>query len=134
MKMYCYQCGSGMSYAGIPPKFCMNCGVKMGDATASCEPTATDESEASVQSQDLGEELEESEESLINFGNLDGLEIEIDIPSNSIPLSQIAGTQDSVDPNDDFKPTKNKKISKKKFLVEFQKEAGSLRKGERGDK
>jgi len=125
--MYCYQCGAGMTYAGIPPNFCMSCGVKMGDANASpeaIEPPATDTSKASVRPQTPSEEPKES---IMNL-NIDGLEIEIDIPSNSIPLSQIAGTQDSVNPNDDFKPTRNKKMSKKKFLEEFQKEAGSLRK------
>ena len=113
MKMYCYQCGQGMTYAGAPPNFCMNCGVKTNDAKA----PLVDATETPIQTS--------PEEQEINFTtDINKLEIDIDIPANSILLAEVAGTQSPGQKVDEFLAAKRKKISKKKIFRRLSKRSG----------
>jgi len=126
--MYCYQCGYGMSYAGAPPNFCMKCGTKMGDAKA-----ATQKEPVTEEQQEVVNVIEEESEDINTIPDLSGLDVEIDIQSNSVTFGELAeaGNPPPSQGNDDFKSPRRKKKSKKQFLDDFRKEAGSLRrKGE----
>ena len=122
MKAYCYQCGQGMDYVGASPNFCMRCGVKIGDLHATLQEDAIEDPIEEIKAKI------DQEKPLETIPDITALEVEVEIPSNSITLGEIAGTIPSSQNKDDFKTLGRKKVSKKKFLENFQKEAGSLRK------
>jgi len=100
----------------------MRCGVKIGDLHATLQEDAIEDPIEEIKAKI------DQEKPLETIPDITALEVEVEIPSNSITLGEIAGTIPSSQNKDDFKTLGRKKVSKKKFLENFQKEAGSLRK------
>lgn len=115
MKIYCSSCGASNSYTSTKPNFCQKCGQSFTQATASSvNPPAS--------------ETEEDVDAVPSLNKLD-FDIVGNAPVKGIPLgtlSQIsapeAGSHQAEGPK-----KKVPKISKKKVLEQFQKEAGAIR-------
>ena len=131
MKMYCYQCGYGMTYNGAPPNFCMQCGAKTGDVRAQAQDSVEEVAQEEAEQAEEQESVTASQEPEETLPTLEGLEVDFEIPKNSFTFGEIAGTSAPSQGNDDYQTPKAKRESKKQFLENFKKEAGSLR--EKGD-
>ena len=119
MKTYCYQCGTAVQYGGTKPNFCPKCG---------CALNTTKATKLGSESPVSGLELELEPE--IEIPLIDALEVDIEVSAGQqITLGEIAGTSEgnASSAHDDFKAPKSKKMSKKKFLDEFKKEAVETR-------
>ena len=118
MRVYCSHCGAASDFTAAKPKFCHKCGKSFGVSTAS-DP----EPQASLQ-ESLEQETIDEEEQIPNIG---GLEVDISHETHfKHSFGGLVGTSDG--PSDSLPRKKEKRISKKKFLEDFKKEAGSIKK------
>ena len=136
MKIYCSACGHPNAYTSKKPKFCNECGIKLGTpqtkaAISSVPEPLTDTGE--------GTPNEEEIETVPHLGGLD-VEIEPFGKAKGITLGEVVDSPESMPPPDlDPAPKKRgrrKKKTKKekeKFLQDCQKEAGAIRRTEKRD-
>jgi|TARA_Y100000593_G_scaffold94174_1_gene192000 hypothetical protein len=120
MKKYCTECGYKIEYTAKQPNFCPSCGEGLNASARANKPAQT-----VIEQQP---EIEESQEEVANIPQLQGLDIEIqpDV-TKGVKLGQVfaeASENDDRPINDSYKPPR---ISKKKILDEFKREAGTLR-------
>ena len=115
MKIYCYTCGKPIGYTTEKPKFCQRCGSELNSASSKesspikeKEPleTQVEQQPDHTEAQGLEVEISHTEQKVLNFGN-------------------IMGTSTGGESLDENKP---KRVNKKQFWEDFQKEAGQLRK------
>lgn len=115
MKLYCSSCGAPNSYTVDKPNFCQKCGNSVGETKAAQKDFAeTDPEDGEPQS----------------VPSIDGLEFDVvgDMTPRSVTLatlSQIAS--DPINPGSKPKKKKAPRVSKKKVLEDFRKEAGAIR-------
>jgi hypothetical protein len=135
MKKYCTSCGSPTEYLLKQPLFCSNCGNSFNlnnTSISKIQPKKIINKE-NLEIESEHEEDMDSEE--VNYvPNISNLDIDLHIPQNKpVKLGSILGTSENVEPiqlsNVD---NPNVKMSKKKILEEFAKEAGSIRKSKKG--
>ena len=128
MKIYCKKCGGGTEYTSQKPKFCSSCGNGFGIVTpsnASVQKPAR-EPAAPVPPENRTEYNEYPEKTF----TVGITELEFDIEPNvrqGIKMGEIIGTSEGELPRIERQPSVPKRQSKKKFLEEFQKEAGQIR-------
>jgi hypothetical protein len=121
MKMYCQNCGLGMSFSNAKPNFCSKCGKPLGSSLAN-ETTTSDE-----QGQD------EDDNQSLDFLSMNKLEVEIDdLQTPKQTLGNIIESQPEARPPQNFSDqfenlSTEPKQTNEEFLKEFQNEAGTSR-------
>ena len=122
MKMYCQNCGLGMSFSNVKPNFCSKCGKPLSSSSAN-EATASDDQE-----QEQDEDDQNSD-----FSNMNKLEVEIDnFQTPKQTLGNIIESQPEIRPpqnlSDQFENLSTEpKQTNEEFLKEFRNEAGTSR-------
>jgi hypothetical protein len=137
MKKYCTDCGSPTEYSIKPPLFCSNCGKSYNNISV---PNKVEVKKIESKVKNLNVEADydyddDSEgEDLNHVPNISNLQMDLDIPKNkSVKLGSLLGTSNHDQEDIKFNnPVPNKKLSKKKILEDFAKEAGSIRKSKKG--
>ena len=110
-KVYCSNCGNAIQYSDIKPNFCQKCGTNLNSGRT----------QINAMPQPKIEIIEEVVRPKVNNLNWD---IEIEKPKG-IKLKDLAKGEKA-----NFESRYNQEdISKEEFLKQFQKEAGTLRKG-----
>jgi len=127
LKTYCSECGGPTEYSLNKPKFCSNCGNSFDKKVALqvLKPKRTI-SRVQEPTEDDIEDIDEGEE--INYvPDIQKIDYELSLPpKNKETIGNLAGTStDSSDQN--WPKIKTPKVSKKEFLDNFAKEAGSIR-------
>lgn len=137
MKKYCSTCGAPTEYSFKQPLFCSNCGKSFNQTAAAITQTPIKQI---IKKQNLEIEDQDDIDLDLDFEEVDrvpeisSLDIDLQIPQNKpVKLGSILGTSTDVEPiqlsNVD---NPSVKMSKKKILEEFAKEAGSIRKSKKG--
>ena len=126
MKMYCSSCGSPTEYSVNKPKFCSNCGNSFFGNKPEVKKQKIN---IDVDIEDENEDSEEYEDnaSMESIKKIRSLDYEINTPKKSKQtIGDLVGTSDGREEtfNNDIP---QKKLSRKEFLEQFSKEAGSLR-------
>ena len=118
MKSYCQECGHAYEYTVKKPNFCYNCGnsiVKL------LKPLAEASKSSDSEDEDHNYEGEGEEAQVPDINKLD---FDFEPPSlRGIKLGSIMGTQ----PGEEKFERPEEKLSKKKLLEEYKKEAGAIR-------
>jgi len=135
MKKYCTTCGSPTDYSLKLPLFCSSCGKSFDTNNTSASKA---QSKQIIAKQNLEEDQYEDEDSdseEINYvPDISDLDVDLQVPQNKpVKLGSILGTSkdvESIQLSNVDNP--NIKMSKKKILEEFAKEAGSIRKNKKG--
>jgi hypothetical protein len=107
-KIYCSNCGNPIQYSDIKPNFCQKCGanINSGKVQAVAKP-----------------EIEIVQEVRPRVNNLNW-DIEIQKPKGQKLKDLARGEKDN-----NLQPRNTEGLSKEEFLKQFQKEAGTLRRG-----
>lgn len=115
MKLYCPSCGASNSYTVEKPNFCQKCGNSTGGKKTAQGNLLTTDSE------------EHEAESVPSVNKLD-FDIVGDLSPRGITLGTLSQLRSEII-DSSVKPKKKKppRISKKKVLEDFQKEAGTIR-------
>ena len=108
-KIYCSSCGNAVQYSDIKPNFCFKCGTNLS--------TGKPQINAKIEPQIEIEEIKPK----INNLNWD---IEIQKPKGEKLKDLARGEKDKT-----FQPRDTEGLSKEEFLKQFEKEAGTLRRG-----
>jgi len=108
-KIYCSSCGNPVQYSDVKPNFCFKCGTNLGTG----RPQVIAQTEPEIEITEVRPK--------INNLNWD---IEIQKPKGQKLKDLARGEKDN-----NFQPRDSEILSKDKFLKQFQKEAGTLRRG-----
>jgi hypothetical protein len=125
MKKYCASCGKPSVFSvSDKPKFCAGCGSKF-DFGQNLTSSVAKKEETEEEAYGFEEEGESQEHSLPNMTKLD-----IDLEYVEGHTETLGSMIDNPIPNSSSDQPKRTtgKVSRKKFLEDFKKEAGSLRK------
>jgi hypothetical protein len=147
LKIYCTECGSPTNYTSSKPKFCSACGSPFDKLVVNKvqlqKPTITKENiykkpinQSKNSFIDDQEDYDDDDiQDVNNVPNIRSLDVELQANDmQKVKIGEIAGTGAS------FKRQRNKtskkltKADKKKFLEEWQREAGAIRPKTRGRK
>jgi len=137
MKKYCTDCGSPTEYSIKPPLFCSNCGKSYNNISVT-NKVEVKKIESKVKNLNVEADYDYDDDSegedLNHVPNISNLQMDLDIPKNkSVKLGSLLGTSNHDQEDIKFNnPAPNKKLSKKKILEDFAKEAGSIRKSKKG--
>ena len=114
LKTYCSSCGNSIHYLEVKPNFCNKCGVNLstGKVNQPLKPVTP--------------EIEIIQKPNISSLNWD---IEINKPKGSKLKDLAKGEKENVYTRDGDQSS----LSKEDFLKQFQKEAGTLRRGSQSD-
>tara|TARA_Y100000310_G_scaffold298583_1_gene332637 strand:- start:172 stop:528 length:357 start_codon:yes stop_codon:yes gene_type:complete len=116
MRLYCPQCGAASDFTAAKPNFCHKCGQSFGLTTAKAQASGKDSQEHPAQ-----EDVPEKE-----APDIEGLEVDISSDTHfQHSFGELIGTSEG--DGNQLPKRKEKKVSKKKFLEDFKKEAGSIR-------
>jgi hypothetical protein len=107
-KVYCSNCGNAIQYSDIKPNFCQKCGANLASG------------KVQIAAQPQIEIIQESKPRLNNLN----WDIEIQKPKGEKLKDLAKGEKTNID-----RRFVEENISKEEFLKQFQKEAGTLRKG-----
>ena len=142
MISYCFECGVKLEYqASAKPKFCHNCGTPLVSGERLSEGGACPRGEAGVpgpkgiKTEDQEPDDFENDENLRVPENLDSLEFEVTFAENqSVKLGDILeqSVREAETSNETTNPLnipmkKGRRMSQKKVMAQFKKEAGTLR-------
>ena len=114
LKTYCSSCGNSIQYLEVKPNFCNKCGVNLSTGKANQSPKP------------VVPEIEIIQKPNISSLNWD---IEINRPKGSKLKDLAKGEKENIYPRDGDESI----TSKEDFLKQFQKEAGTLRRGTQSD-
>ena len=124
MKLYCQQCGNGMTYASSKPKFCSQCGAPIS--------IYSKQKESKNENYEFDESLNiEEDPADLNIGNMTSLDVDID--PFGIPKQTIGGMLESKSKGevpfkmDKFESPNEAVQSDEEFMESFKKEAGTDR-------
>ena len=124
MKLYCQQCGNGMTYASSKPKFCSQCGSPIS--------IYSKQKESKNENYEFDESLNiEEDPADLNIGNMTSLDVDID--PFGIPKQTIGGMLESKSKGeipfkmDKFESPNETVQSDEEFMESFKKEAGTDR-------
>ena len=137
MKKYCTDCGSPTEYSIKPPLFCSNCGKSYNNISVPSK-LEVKKIESKVKNLNIEADYDYDDDSegedLNHVPNISNLQMDLDIPKNkSVKLGSLLGTSNHDQEDIKFNnPAPNKKLSKKKILEDFAKEAGSIKKSKKG--
>ena len=128
MKMYCQSCGSPTEYTLSTPKFCSCCGTSFNKVTASQpKPVKKLTPKVEVESEeDLDDEDESDGEEVTQIPDTSKLtaHVEVDDRRRKTTIRDLACNAPR---SNNSSQSSTKLPSKKAFLAEWQKEAGTLR-------
>ena len=124
MKVYCTNCGSGTEYSLKKPQFCCSCGDPFAQISAN-SPRRVFKAQAPVVSSPVV--MEEEEEYVPSLNGLD-FELQTSKSFNSVPLDQIAGTNNGE--KDNYRREVDPSYSKESIVNDLQREAGSSRRSD----
>ena len=108
-KFYCSSCGNPIQYSDIKPNFCFKCGTNLVNG----KPQIIAQIEPEI-------EIKETRPKINNLN----WDIEIEKPKGQKLKDLVRGEKDA-----GFQPRDGEQLSKEEFLKQFQKEAGTLRRG-----
>ena len=137
MKKYCISCGGPTEYSIKPPLFCSNCGKSYNNISVSSK-VEVKKIESKVKNLNIEADYDHDDasegEDLNYVPNISNLQIDLDIPKNkSVKLGSLLGTSDHNEEDVKFNNrAPSKKLSKKKILEDFAKEAGSIKRSRKG--
>jgi hypothetical protein len=149
LKLYCSECGTPTSYTSLKPKFCSGCGNAFDktliNKTSEQKPiTAKFEQPRRIspkvpvepQFEKYDDEDDDYDQEEINHvPNISNLDCEIDEPRrNQVKIGDIIGSNKNPSRREKLKNKSQTKSERKKFLEDFQREAGALRPKNRGRK
>lgn len=106
-KIYCSNCGNAIQYSDIKPNFCQKCGTNLGSG------------KTQIAAQPQIEIIQETRPKVNNLN----WDIQIEKPKG-MKLKDLAKGEKI-----NFDSRHSEKLSKEEFLKQFQKEAGTLRRG-----
>ena len=107
-KIYCSSCGNPVQYSDVKPNFCFKCGTNLNTG------------KPQVVAQQIQPQIEEIRPKINNLN----WDIEIERPRGQKLKDLAKGQKDN-----NFQPRNTEELSKEEFLKQFQKEAGTLRRG-----
>lgn len=125
MKVYCTNCGSGTEYSLNKPQFCSSCGTSFAQLSASAPRRTFKAAPVVASAPVVDEDEEEYEEEYVP--SLNGLDFELQTSKsfNSVPLDQIAGTNNGE--KDNYRREVDPSYSKESILNDLKREAGLSR-------
>jgi uncharacterized Zn finger protein (UPF0148 family) len=140
LKIYCTECGGPTSYSVNKPKFCSHCGNAF-DKLVVNKTQVQKETISKIrprQMEELNIEDDDDEGSEVNYVP-EISKIDYEIINESARKEKIGNIMGTSDPSMRTRQPRQKgkkitKAEKKKFLEDFQKEAGALRPKNRGNK
>ena len=116
MRLYCPQCGALSEFAAAKPNFCHKCGQSFGVASEASEKAPSVPVEQDEQDSTPQEEIP----------NVAGLEVDISSDTHfQHSFGGLMGTSEGTE--NQLPKRKAKRVNKKKFLEDFKKEAGSIK-------
>jgi hypothetical protein len=147
LKLYCTECGSPTSYSASKPKFCSSCGTPFDKLVVNKvlpqKPTADKpvapkkilpRFQKATDSEDTDPDFDDPEDDINDVNSVPPirrLDVEIDQgyqPSQQkTKIGDIIGTSKSGASREKIKGKPATKSDRKKFLENFQREAGSIR-------
>jgi hypothetical protein len=149
LKLYCTECGSPTSYSASKPKFCSSCGTPFDKLVVNKvllqKPTADKpvapkkisprlQKATNTQDEDTDPDFDDPEDDINEINSvppIDRLDVEIDQghpPTQpKTKIGDIIGTSKSGTIREKIKSKPVTKTDRKKFLEDFQREAGSIR-------
>lgn len=123
MKKYCTECGQPTEYTSSLPKFCQGCGTSFNLlAREKAKASKVIKAKKAVEAEDEDED-DDGDGSVTHIPNLSQLDVEIETSKvRGISLKDVMGTA-----GDGYEREAQPKQSKEEFLMQFKKEAGSIR-------
>jgi uncharacterized Zn finger protein (UPF0148 family) len=155
LKLYCSECGSPTSYSASKPKFCSSCGTSFDKLVVNKvlmqKPTADKpvapkkiapklQKATNTQDEDADPDFDDPEDDINEVNRVPPirrLDVEIDqyeLPKQKTKIGDILGSTRSSSQREKVKGKTLTKADRKKFLEDFQREAGSIRPSSRGRK
>jgi hypothetical protein len=149
LKLYCSECGNPTSYTSLKPKFCSGCGNSFDKTlinktsehksiTAKFEQPRRISPKVPVKPQFEKYDDEDDDydhEEINHVPNISNLDCDIDEPRrNQVKIGDIIGSNKNPSRREKQKNKSQTKSERKKFLEDFQKEAGALRPKSKGRK
>ena len=147
LKLYCSECGTPTSYTSLKPKFCSGCGNALDKSlinkkseqkpiTAKFEQPRRISSKIPSKTQfeiHDDDDYDDDYKEINHVPNISNLDCDIDEPrQKQIKIGDIIGSNKNPSRREKQKNKSQTKSERKKFLEDFQKEAGSLRPKTRG--
>lgn len=147
LKLYCSECGSPTSYSASKPKFCSSCGTSFDKLVVNKvllqKPTADKpvapkkisprlQKATNTQDEDTDPDFDDPEDDINDVNSVPPirrLDVEIDQAHSSAKtkIGDIVGSSRSGAKREKTQGKPITKADRKKFLEDFQKEAGSIR-------
>jgi uncharacterized Zn finger protein (UPF0148 family) len=144
LKLYCTECGSPTSYSASKPKFCSSCGTSFDKLVVNKvllqKPTAdkpvapkkiSPRLQKSVNAEDEDTDFDDSEDEINSVPQINRLDVEIDEryedKKEKTRIGDIIGSSRGGTKREKIKGKPVTKADRKKFLEDFQREAGSIR-------
>ena len=146
LKLYCSECGSPTSYSASKPKFCSSCGISFEKLVVNKvmlqKPTADKpvapkkisprlQKATNTEDEDTDPDFDDPEDDINKMPSIDRLDVEIDQgyagTQSKIKIGDIVGSSRSGAKREKTQGKPITKADRKKFLEDFQKEAGSIR-------
>ena len=146
LKLYCTECGSLISYSASKPKFCSSCGTSFDKLVVNKvllqKPTADKpvapnkisprlQKATNTQDEDTDPDFDDQEDDVTKMPSIRRLDVEIDqghaTTQSKTKIGDIIGSAKSPQKREKIKGKTVTKADRKKFLEDFQREAGSIR-------
>jgi len=156
LKLYCPECGSPTSYSASKPKFCSSCGTPFDKLVVNKvmlqKPTADKpltpqkisprfQKAINSQDEDTDPDFDDPEDDINKINSvppIHRLDVEIDQgyqdKKEKTKIGDIIGSSRATAKREKIKGKPTTKADRKKFLEDFQREAGSIRPSSRGRK
>lgn len=114
LRIFCQNCGSKHEYTDLKPIFCCQCSASFDSSAPkpTLKPKVVISQTNDDDEDDGGEEVPEIEK----------LDVEVEVRRRKQTIADIVGT-----PKQEITREKPKKLTKKQFLEEFRREAGSIK-------
>jgi len=145
LKLYCTECGSPTSYSASKPKFCSSCGTSFDKLIVNKvllqkptvdKPVATKkisprlQKATNTQDEDTDPDFDDTEDDINKMPSIYRLDVEIDqghAAQSKTKIGDIVGSARNSQKREKIKGKPTTKADRKKFLEDFQKEAGCIR-------
>jgi hypothetical protein len=136
MNVYCQKCGQPNHYGSKKPIFCGQCGDPLDGRPKKSIGSKRENAKKRTSRVKLEESENDEEQEITSIPDVQGLAVEIEAPKlKGFTIGDIAGSSPESASIDDIEvaPGDAPPLDEKKFLSDFQKEAGSLRQKGKGN-
>ena len=123
-KIFCMQCGNKHEYTDRPPRFCSECSNPFNSSSTATTNKTTPKPTVIVNQ--IDDDNDNDDDTGAEVPKIDKLDIEIDIRQKKETIGNLVGTSKSGQGQEFLRPPP-KKMSKKKVLEQFRREAGTIR-------